>query len=91
MFSVATILIIFAAAAGSGTMVAIIAWFLNRLKSLESGGSSGHELRRLSSELDDLRADLLATHSEVKDLTERLDFTERLLSTGRDEKERESS
>ena len=91
MFSVATVLIIFAAAAGSGTMVAIIAWFLNRLRSLESGALSGHELQRLSSELDDLRADLLATHSEVKDLSERLDFTERLLSTGRDEKERERS
>lgn len=51
---------------------------------MESGGSSVSELRRLSGKVDDLRGDLLATHSEVKNLAERLDFTERLRSEGAD-------
>ena len=66
-------------------------WFWNRMKALESGGSQGPEVQRLSQEIDDLRTDLLATHSELQDLTERLDFTEKLLSPGGDRKESESS
>ena len=84
VLTTSVVLIIFAAAMGSGTMVAIIAWFLSRMRSLESRGSSDSELKRLSHEVDDLRGELLANHSEIENLAERLDFTERLLSTGAD-------
>ncbi len=80
MMSLTVLFIIFAAVIGSGVMMAILTWVFMRIRSLESGGGGRAEIARLTEEVDSLRAELHATHSDINDLTERLDFTERLLS-----------
>lgn len=84
MLSLAVVLIILTAVTGSGIMVAILMTIANRLKMLESGGSGPAELNQLAREVDNLRAELETASSDIGNLTERLDFTERLLSDGPD-------
>ena len=82
MLTTSVVLIILAAVLGTAVFVSLIAWFANRLQRLESGGGGASEIGRLESELDDLRAELQQAHADISDLSERLDFTERLLSPG---------
>ena len=75
--------IIFAAVIGSASMVAIFAYFLHRIRQIESGtGDEGP--RELSDQVSQMREDLLAVQEEMSALTERLDFTEKLLMRGDD-------
>ncbi len=85
MMSLTALLIVFAAVLGSSVMMAVFAWVFMRIRSLESGGGGRSDIERLTEEVDGLRAELQATHSDISDLTERLDFTERLLSGPRAE------
>ena len=81
MLTTSVVLIILAAVLGSSALVAAFAWILFRQRALEQG-SSATDLRRLSDEVDELRAELHSVHSDISDLTERIDFTERLLAPG---------
>jgi len=78
------VLIILAAVVGSSAMMAAFAWILYRIRRLESGNGGASEVLRLGEEVDSLRAELQVTHADISDLSERLDFTERLLSPGDD-------
>ena len=76
-------LIVFAAAAGSGAMVGMIAWLLYRLKRLEPGGTGNVDVRRLANQVDAMQEQVTALRDDVGGLHERVDFAERLLTPGK--------
>jgi hypothetical protein len=82
--SLVTLFIIFAAVVGSGSMVAVFAYALSRFRRIESGyaGSGGSDL--LVEQVSRIREELLTVQEEMSALTERLDFTEKLLMSGDD-------
>lgn len=81
MPSTAEVLILFAAVFGSGAMVAIGLWIMGRLRRLEEGAAVQADL---AGQVEALREQLAATREEVGELAERVDFAERLLTSGRD-------
>ena len=91
MLSTAVVLIIIAAVTGSAIMVAITMSLLGRLKALESGDVDSSQLDHLLAEVQSLRAELEVTQSDVGNLIERVDFTERLLGDGSDAHSAETS
>ena len=80
MLTTSVVLIILAAVFGSAAMTAVLGWLLYRQHTLSAGAGSSETLVRLGEEVDSLRAELMSTHSDISDLSERLDFTERMLS-----------
>ena len=82
MFSIAGLFIMFAAVLGSGSMVAVLGWMFFRIKALEAGQGNSGELGQLLEQIDEIHENLDLTRQEVAELTERLDFTERLLAKG---------
>ena len=84
MIGVAEVLIIFAAVIGSSSMVAILAWGHNRLKSLaEQNVAVRMQSDRLADEIEQVREELRAADKKIGILTERAEFTDRLLTEGR--------
>jgi outer membrane murein-binding lipoprotein Lpp len=84
LIGVAEVLIIFAAVIGSSSMVAILAWGHSRLKSLaEQNVSVRMQSDRLADEIEQVREELRAADRKLDRLTERAEFTDRLLSEGR--------
>jgi len=82
-FGLAELLLILVAVGGSGIMVAFLAWLVYRLKRLEeSRAVGGPELRELIERIETMQTELLSMRDDVGELTERVDFTERLLSSG---------
>lgn len=79
MSSLQDLLLLLVAVAGSSGMVGLIAWFHMRLKRLEL--SRSQEVQRLAGDVEGARA-------EIAQLTERLDFAERLLTRNRAEPDR---
>jgi hypothetical protein len=81
------LLILFAAVIGGAAMIGTLAYFSSRLRRLEAGSPQDDGSRRLADQMDGMVEELLALQEEVAGLTERLDFTEKLLMSG----ERKSS
>jgi hypothetical protein len=84
------LLVLLAAVGGSSWMVGTVGWLWYRTKRLEDrieagGGDTPH----LAKELDDLRAELAVSNEDVHYLRERLDFLERVLTSGNAETVRE--
>lgn len=82
--SLTALFIIFAAVIGSASMVAIFAYFLHRIRQIEAGNTGDAGTQQLSGEVSQMRKELLAVQDELSALTERLDFTEKLLMRGDD-------
>jgi len=81
--SLVILFILFAAVIGSAAMVGVIGYLMNRIRQLELQASGELQPRRvIGSEglRDELRDELMAMQDEIERLTERVDFTERLLS-----------
>ena len=78
---VQTISIIMGAVAFSSTVWALVHFKLKK-KELETQGSDPE----LGPEVDALRDDLNDTRAQLADMQERLDFAERLLTAGREDK-----
>ncbi len=76
------LLLILIAALGSGAMVALLAWFYQRIKQLEGGRNGGSDWTLISEQLDVVRDQLSAMDDEMTRLNERVDFTEKLLEPG---------
>lgn len=85
-FGVVELMVLLAAVAGSGTMVALLMWFAGRLRRLETGG--GRDVEQLAQQVEALREQLGATRDEVLELHERVEFAERLLARGKDSADR---
>jgi hypothetical protein len=83
--SLTALFIIFAVVIGSTAMVGVFAYILSRVRRLESGQPEGRESKALAADLDQMRDEMAALRDDVAGLTERLDFTERLLMEGKPE------
>lgn len=84
MISLTALFIIFAAVIGSTAMMGVLAWFFNRIRRLEDGGGGGIGAGRLAERLEETEEELLALRREMRSLAERVDFTEKLLTSGDD-------
>lgn len=82
--SLTALFIIFAAVIGSAAMVGVFAYFLHRIRQIEGGTTGNAGAGQLSGQVNGLRDDLLTVQEEMSALTERLDFTEKLLMKGAD-------
>ncbi len=82
--SLTALLIIFAAVIGSAAMVGIFAYFLFRLRQIEAGTTGEAGSQQLADQVNLMREELLTVQDEMSALTERLDFTEKLLTSGED-------
>jgi hypothetical protein len=60
-------------------------YLFSRLRRLEGGGFGEPDSRQLSDPMNRMAEELLALQEEVANLTERLDFTEKLLMKGEEE------
>lgn len=80
----ALVLLLIVVVAGSAGMVAVLGWLHQRIARLEEGGSgrSGGAYR-LTGETEDLREQVRLLEVEMERMTERLDFTEKLLERPR--------
>ncbi len=85
--SLRELFIIFAAVIGSASMVGIFAYFIHRIRRIEAGTAGERGSRELSDQVSQMREELLAVQDEMSALTERLDFTEKLLMRGGDSTE----
>lgn len=84
--SLTALFIMFAAVIGSVAMVGVFAYILNRVRRLESGSSAASDSRLLTHDLGELREEMTALRDEVSALTERIDFTEKLLMKGSEDR-----
>ena len=83
MFDTGYVLVLLAAVLGSSAMVGIVGWTWGRLKRLEERRPPGtEELRRLSDEVDAMREELVAARKQLREIADRTEFTERLLTKG---------
>ena len=82
MFSFVGLFILFAAVIGSSAMTALLAYIL--LRNRQVGGRDSGEIggRSLVDQLDGIAEELHSIQGQVSSLTERMDFTEKLLMSG---------
>jgi hypothetical protein len=80
--SLLALFIIFAVVIGGVATVGILAYLFSRLRQLEGGASNETSPRQLSDQMSGLTEELMALQEEVANLSERLDFTEKLLTGG---------
>ena len=83
--SIIFLFIMFAGIIGSGAMVATVAYLLNRIRQLESGTSGDAGSHQLVEQVNRLREELLTVQEEMSSLSERVDFTDKLLLSGADD------
>jgi len=77
--SLTALFIVFAAVIGSSAMIGMIAYFLHRLRRIEVGSANEAGAHPLADHLADIQDELRAVQEDVSALSERLDFTEKLL------------
>lgn len=85
MFSLVALLIIFAAVIGSTAMMGVFFYFFNRIRQLEGKVSGDLPTSSMSEQLGRVQEDLYLAQEEISRLTERMDFTEKLLMSGDEE------
>lgn len=84
MISFAALLIIFAVVMGSAAMAGVIAYLLHRIRQVEGRTLGEAGPGRILGEVHGLREDILRLEEEVASLTERVEFTDKLLLRGSD-------
>lgn len=80
--SLTALFIVFAAVIGSTAMMGILAYLLHRIRQIEAGESGEASIHQLVGQVNGMREELLTVQDEVSVLSERLDFTEKLLMSG---------
>jgi hypothetical protein len=83
MMSLAALFILLAALIGTTAMVGVFAFLFHRVRRIEDGREAGPY--RLAEQVQRLEEELLSVQTEMSALSERLDFTEKLLMSGDDE------
>lgn len=81
-FDLVQLLVLLAAVTGSSVMVGVGMSLFQRIRRLEAGQ---RDMERLAEDMEALREQVAAAREEVGEIGERMDFTERLLSSGRRE------
>ncbi len=74
--------ILFAAVIGTAAMVGTLAYLFSRIRRLEGGDPANQSPGQLTGQMNGIEAELMALQEEVANLSERLDFTEKLLMSG---------
>ena len=82
--SLTALFIVFAAVIGSTAMMGILAYFLHRIRQIEARTSGEEGTHQLAGQVNEMREELLTVQEEMFALSERLDFTEKLLMSGDD-------
>ncbi len=82
--SLTALLIVFAAVVGSTAMIGIFAYFLHRIRQIEANTTGEADSHQLVDQVNGMREELLTVQEEMSALSERLDFTEKLLMSGDD-------
>ena len=82
--SLTALFIVFAAVIGSTAMMGILAYLLHRIRQIEAGTTGDEGIHQLVGQVNGMREELLTVQDEVSALSERLDFTEKLLMSGDD-------
>lgn len=82
--SLTALFIVFAAVIGSTAMMGILAYFLHRIRQIEAGTAGEAGAHQLTGQVNDMREELLTVQEELSAMSERLDFTEKLLMSGDD-------
>lgn len=83
MPTVAELMTLLAAVGGSGAMVGFLGWLLYRVKRLEGQAGAGNvDVERIMEQVDVLHEQLVSVRAAMGELSERVDFTERLLTRG---------
>lgn len=77
----AFMLLLIVAVTGAAGMMAVLGWLHRRIARVEEHGPG--ELRRLVQENQEMREQMNLLETEVERLTERVDFTEKLLERPR--------
>ncbi len=83
MMSLAALFILLAALIGTTAMVGVFAFLFHRVRRIEDGSEAGPY--RLAEQVQRLEEELLSVQTEMSALSERLDFTEKLLMSGDEE------
>lgn len=78
MISLALILILIVAVAGSGLLSGWMVWMMSRTRRLEATPGGGEDAL-LAGRIEELTAELSAVRRQLDDLEQRTDFNERLL------------
>lgn len=84
-FGLLVLFAIFATVIGSAAMVGIVGYLLHRLRKIEDNSVGGGGSPQLLDRVNELGDDLFAMQEQISAMTERLDFTEKLLMGGDDE------
>lgn len=82
--SLTALFIVFAAVIGSTAMMGILAYFLYRIRQIEARTPGEEGAHQLAGQVNEMREELLTVQEEMSALSERLDFTEKLLMSGDD-------
>jgi hypothetical protein len=82
VFSLVGLFILFAAVIGSSAMTAVLAYILLRNRQVGGRDSGEFGARSLANQLDGIAEELHSIQGQVSSLTERMDFTEKLLMSG---------
>jgi len=83
--------IILAAALGSAAVIGFLGYLFSRLRRLEGGAFDRPGPYQLSDQVTGMAEEILALQEEVSNLSERLEFTEKLLMGGRKDSTSEGS
>jgi hypothetical protein len=84
MFSFATLFLVLVAVIGSTSMMGVLAYLFHRIRLIEAKSSGESGSQQLIEQLVVMEEELRAVQGEMTSLTERLDFTEKLLMSGDD-------
>ena len=76
------LLIVFAAVLGSAAMIGVLGSLFYRIRQIEAKRTDEIGAGRANVEIEAMRDQLLSIREEMSALTERLDFTEKLLMSG---------
>ena len=88
--SIAILVLIMVAVICSGSVVAIVGGLLNRIKQVEGRREDASDLAEISRQLDAVRDQIFSVEDEMTRLTERVDFTEKLLEAPRAEPDKDA-
>ena len=82
--SLTALFIIFAAVIGSTSLMGMLGYLLYRIRQIEASPSGEAGTHELVGQVSEMREELLTVQEEMCALSERLDFTEKLLMSGDD-------
>ena len=80
--SLTALFIVFAAVIGSAAMIGIISYLLHRIRQIEAKATGEAGSQQVVDRVDAMHEELLTVQDEMSGLSERLDFTEKLLMSG---------